>query len=77
MNARNPEYDADRLLDDLQDGLTYDDFAALYGMDVVEADSAVRDLKSRGYDIERVEAPTADGDLRMWVRADAFDALEE
>lgn len=67
-------YDRDGLVMDLAtgDGMTYDDFDQLYGMDVVEADTAVRDLKHTGYDIERVETERG----RAWMWSDPFEVLD-
>lgn len=64
------------VLQDLEIGLTYNDFKELYGMDVPQADATVRDLKHEGYNIkrvalrdtQRVQLPEEHGGEMIWVR---------
>lgn len=74
MRGTDPyPYDRGELRHDLAaGGMTYDEFDQLYGMDVVEADTAVRDLQSSGYTVERRDRDRG----RVWELTDPLDELE-
>lgn len=73
QRSRVPSYDERALLVGLTTGLSYDDLSDRYGLDPLDADRVIADLR-HSYEIVRRKAE------RGWVWAlgeDPFDALEE
>lgn len=65
-------YNEQDLLYDLATGMTYDDFNELYGMDVVQADRTIADLK-HDHNIKRQKFD----DEWQWVFAEPLEELLE